>query len=599
MEYSAILHDMDKRFCYAIDKDLFVIRVQVKKDDIKEIILHYEDKYIPLEWKDTRKTIPMKKVATSQFHDYYEAQLQMHLICLRYYFEFTDMQGEKVYYGNYEFDKESITNRDRMFDCPQNLREEEMFEVPEWAANKVVYQIFPSRFAASQPIDKELWYKAPITSKDNLHGDLRGIIDHLDHIQKLGIDVVYLTPIFKATSSHKYDTIDYFIIDPEFGTNEIFEKLVKEAHQRGIRIMLDAVFNHCGYQHPFWQDVLMHGKESKYYDYFYILDADKPIFDGQVLDGVPQEIPREELNYRTFAYTPTMPKWNTGNPEVREYLLEAACFWTEKYHIDGWRLDVSNEVPHDFWREFRKRVKDRNPELYILGENWDNSLPWLMGDQFDAVMNYEFAMPIWKYFRKEKEGERIYSEEQFRYAIGRLLTSYPKNVTANLFNLLESHDTERILNRAGQDVSLVKLAYLFMFIFPGTPCVYYGGEIGMGGGEHSNRQCMIWEKEKQNRELFEFISRMIELRKKYDSFCSTELQWINSENSLALKKEGAKETLYVFMQKEGKTQEYVLPEELKEKCCMECISGKMVKLGKSIRLERNGYQMYLIFKETE
>ena len=142
MEYSAILHDMDKRFCYAIDKDLFVIRVQVKKDDIKEIILHYEDKYIPLGWKDTRKTISMKKVATSQFHDYYEAQLQMHLICLRYYFEFTDMQGEKVYYGNYEFSRECITNRDRMFDCPQNLREEEMFEVPEWAANKVVYQIF-------------------------------------------------------------------------------------------------------------------------------------------------------------------------------------------------------------------------------------------------------------------------------------------------------------------------------------------------------------------------------------------------------------------------------------------------------------------------
>lgn len=109
---------------------------------MKEVILHYEDKYIPMERKDTRMTLPMKKVATSQFHDYYEAQLQMHLICLRYFFEFTDMQGEKVYYGNYEFDKECITNRDRMFDCPQNLREEEMFEVPQWAANKVVYQIF-------------------------------------------------------------------------------------------------------------------------------------------------------------------------------------------------------------------------------------------------------------------------------------------------------------------------------------------------------------------------------------------------------------------------------------------------------------------------
>ena len=139
MEYSAIFHDMDKRFSYAVDKDLFVIRVQVKKDDMKEVILHYEDKYIPMERKDTRKTVPMKKVAVSQFHDYYEAQIKMHLICLRYFFEFTDTQGEKVYYGNYEFDKECITNRDRMFDCPQNLREEEMFEVPEWPSLTLVW----------------------------------------------------------------------------------------------------------------------------------------------------------------------------------------------------------------------------------------------------------------------------------------------------------------------------------------------------------------------------------------------------------------------------------------------------------------------------
>ena len=162
MEYSAIYHDMDKRFCYAIDKDLFVIRVQVKKDDMKEIILHCEDKYIPMERKDTKKTILMKKIATSQFHDYYEAQLQMHLICLRYYFEFTDTQGEKIYYGNYEFYKECITNRDRMFDCPQNLREEEMFEVPDWAANKVVYQIFPARFAASQRTFLLIQYGLPL-----------------------------------------------------------------------------------------------------------------------------------------------------------------------------------------------------------------------------------------------------------------------------------------------------------------------------------------------------------------------------------------------------------------------------------------------------
>ena len=265
MEYSAIFHDMDKRFCYAIDKDLFVIRVQVKKDDMKEVILHYEDKYIPMERKDTRMTLPMKKVATSQFHDYYEAQLQMHLICLRYFFEFTDMQGEKVYYGNYEFDKECITNRDRMFDCPQNLREEEMFEVPQWAANKVVYQIFPSRFATTQPVDKKLWYKAPITPIGcHLHLAISGgIIEHLDYIKDLGIDVVYLTPIFKSNSCHKYDTIDYYQVAPSFGTTEGLKELVQKSHERGMKVVLDAVYNHTGREFFAFQDILEKGEKVK------------------------------------------------------------------------------------------------------------------------------------------------------------------------------------------------------------------------------------------------------------------------------------------------------------------------------------------------
>ena len=230
---------------------------------MKEIFLHCEDKYIPMERKDTKKTILMKKIATSQFHDYYEAQLQMHLICLRYYFEFTDTQDEKIYYGNYEFSKECITNRDRMFDCPQNLREEEMFEVPQWAANKVVYQIFPSRFAATQPVDKKLWYKAPITPMDDLHGNLRGIIEHLDYIKDLGIDVVYLTPIFKSNSCHKYDTIDYYQVDPSFGTTEDLKELVQKSHERGMKVVLDAVYNHTGREFFAFQDILEKGEKSK------------------------------------------------------------------------------------------------------------------------------------------------------------------------------------------------------------------------------------------------------------------------------------------------------------------------------------------------
>ena len=259
-----------------------------------------------MERKDTRKTVPMKKVAVSQFHDYYEAQIKMHLICLRYFFEFTDTQGEKVYYGNYEFDKECITNRDRMFDCPQNLREEEMFEVPEWAANKVVYQIFPSRFAATEPVDKELWYKAPITPMDDLHGNLRGIIEHMDDIQNLGIDVLYMTPIFQSNSCHKYDTTDYYQIDPSFGTTEDLKELVQKAHERGMKVVLDAVYNHTGREFFAFADILENGEKSKYRDWYFI--------DGFPLKSEWGEIP----NFKCFGYYGGMPKLNLKNPEVEK-----------------------------------------------------------------------------------------------------------------------------------------------------------------------------------------------------------------------------------------------------------------------------------------
>ncbi|MDY6242786.1 MAG: alpha-amylase family glycosyl hydrolase [Lachnospiraceae bacterium] len=148
-----------------------------------------------------------------------------------------------------------------MFDCPQNLREEEMFEVPEWAANKVVYQIFPSRFAATEPVDKELWYKAPITPMDDLHGNLRGIIEHMDDIQNLGIDVLYMTPIFQSNSCHKYDTTDYYQIDPSFGTTEDLKELVQKAHERGMKVVLDAVYNHTGREFFAFADILENGEK--------------------------------------------------------------------------------------------------------------------------------------------------------------------------------------------------------------------------------------------------------------------------------------------------------------------------------------------------
>ena len=530
MEYSAIFHDMDKRFCYAIDKDLFVIRVQVKKDDMKEVILHYEDKYIPMERKDTRMTLPMKKVATSQFHDYYEAQLRMNLICLRYFFEFTDMQGEKVYYGNYEFDKECITNRDRMFDCPQNLREEEMFEVPQWAANKVVYQIFPSRFAATQPVDKELWYKAPITPVDDLHGNLRGIIEHLDYIKDLGIDVVYLTPIFKSNSCHKYDTIDYYQVDPSFGTTEDLKELVQKSHERGMKVVLDAVYNHSGREFFAFQDILEKGEKSKYLDWYFI--------DELPPRGEWGEIP----NFKCFGYYGGMPKLNLKNPEVEKYITDVACYWIKECDIDGWRMDVGDEISHFFWKNFRKAIKAVKKDMLIIGEIWHYAGDFLEGDEWDTVMNYPFYLNLIDLLADEK-----INVSQFVQNLGYLKGRLNKKCYPLMWNLIDSHDTARFLHLCHDNKKKQHLAAAFQLLLPGMPMVYYGDEYAMPGANDPDcRRGMYWDEEYQDKEMFEWYKQLLQVRKKYKCIVEGELIEAitrDEEETIVLIRKNSEETM--------------------------------------------------------
>ena len=530
MEYSAIIHDMDKRFCYAIDKDLFVIRVQVKKDDMKEVILHYEDKYIPMESKDTRITLPMKKVAVSQFHDYYEAQLQMNLICLRYFFEFTDMQGEKVYYGNYEFDKECITNRDRMFDCPQNLREEEMFEVPQWAANKVVYQIFPSRFASTQPVDKKLWYKAPITPMDDLHGNLRGIIEHLDYIKDLGIDVVYLTPIFKSNSCHKYDTIDYYQVDPSFGTTEDLKELVQKSHERGMKVVLDAVYNHTGREFFAFQDILEKGEKSKYLDWYFI--------DELPPKGEWGEIP----NFKCFGYYGGMPKLNLKNPEVEKYITDVACYWIKECDIDGWRLDVGDEISHFFWKNFRKAIKAVKKDMLIIGEIWHYAGDFLEGDEWDTVMNYPFYLNLIDLLADEK-----INVSQFVQNLGYLKGRLNKKCYPLMWNLIDSHDTARFLHLCNDNKKKQHLAAAFQLLLPGMPMVYYGDEYAMPGANDPDcRRGMYWDEEYQDKEMYNWYKKLMQIRKTHA--CTVEGELIETitndeEDTIVLIRKSGEETL--------------------------------------------------------
>lgn len=595
MNFAAVIHEPKSSYSYAYSKDKLHIRIKTSKNDVESIELLAVD---PFNWiprndgtgiydfdVESIYRIKMIKEQVTRDHDVWFAEISdINWKRIKYCF-ILENNNEKYILGShyrlpYTEDSSKLYDLFNYFNYPY-INEEDIYKAPEWVANTIWYQIFPKSFYGAE-------------GREN--GDLEGIIEKLDYIKDMGFNGIYLTPIFESPSDHKYDTTDYFKVDKEFGNNEILGELVKEAHKRGIKVMLDAVFNHCGFFHPFWQDVIEKGTDSKYFDCFYVLDKNKPIVYGEVKNGVPEEAPREELNYYTFAYTQAMPKWNTSNPIAREYLLNVASYWIEKYNIDGWRLDVSNEVSHDFWRELRKKVKAINKDVFLLGENWDNSYPWLQGDQFDAVMNYEFSIPIWSFFRLNNSSKIKYSAEEFKFEISKLLVGYPKHLTKNLFNLLDSHDTERFLNVVDGNIEVAKLAYIFLFTFPGTPCTYYGSEVGMTGGEHGNREPMIWEKEKQNQDLLLFIKKLIDLRKTHKSFKTENFSWVNIDtksNTLMYKKESEEEILYVILNNDNNSVEIQLPEELREKTITDCIEKKYTTLNNGIKVLPFGYKIYI------
>ncbi len=499
MEYAAIRHQSDKNYCYAIEKGHFVFRLQVKRGDIKRVILHYQDKYIPIEFMDTRAEIEMLPVACDDFHEYYETELKLDVVCLRYYFEIEDMEGKVTYYGNCLFQDEPFTDIERLYDCPQNLREEEMFHMPEWAANKVVYQIFPARFATDQQVEDELWYKTPMGRMDDLKGNIRGIINHLDHLQELGVDVLYMTPIFKSDSTHKYDTIDYYQIDPSFGTKEDLKELVEKAHARNMKVLLDGVFNHTGLKFFAFADIMEKGEKSEYLDWYYIQD-----FPLRMKWG-------EKPNFKTFAYFGGMPKLNLSNRAVQNYVIGVVKYWIRECDVDGWRLDVGDEVSHKFWKRFREEVKKEKADSLIVGEVWHYAPDFLEGDEWDTVMNYPFLNAVRDLIAYEK-----ITVSEFVNKLGFLKGNLHRKVYPVLFNLFDSHDTPRFLHLCDNDTKKQKLAAAFQLLCPGMPMIYYGDEFAMEGAHDPDcRRGMLWDEKRQNREMFEWYQKLILLRKNY------------------------------------------------------------------------------------
>lgn len=515
-----LFHQPYEPYAYAITSHKARLVLLASPCKFYRVTLHYGDRYV----KETTDSLAMRFAGFDGTHDVFVADVPVPTSRLKYVFEAAPMdrepdnQGDKLTSSIFIGEGGTSTDPEEagIFQIPY-LCAQDVFRVPEWVNSSVCYQIFPERFEngnpALTPAGAVTWDAKP--TRASMHGgDLPGITKRLDYLKALGVNLVYLTPVFAAGSNHKYDTFDYKKIDPQFGTKEDLRDLVTKAHELGIKVVLDAVFNHAGLRFAPFRDALEHGRESKYFDWFFI-------------DG--DEVDTKSVNYETFgtknAY---MPKLNVANPEVETFLLDVATYWIRECNIDGWRLDVANEISHVFWRRFREAVKAEKPDALIIGEVWHNSMPWLYGDQFDSVMNYVFRDACLKYFIK---GE--WSSVQFAEAMVRLLYLYPDAPTRAMFNLLGSHDTERILTLADEDVAKVALAFTFAFTFPGIPMLYYGDEIGMVGGQDPDcRRAMIWDEERQDLALQALVAHLAHLRTSQPALAGSRLDLLDVREDL-------------------------------------------------------------------
>lgn len=504
-----VFHQPYEPYAYAIQEKQARLVFLMEPKRAARVFVHFADRYA----EELTDVLEMKASGFDGTYTYYEIDVPVPTRKLKYAFE-VRLAEDTWWCGELGlFDTQLQAG---VFQLAY-IGRTDLFCVPDWVNHAVCYQIFPERFANGNPnlspAQIVSWDSTPAPNS-YFGGDIPGITQNLGYLKDLGVNLIYLTPIFKAHSNHKYDTADYFEIDEQFGTKSDVLKLVDTAHRLGMRIILDAVFNHSGFWFRPFQDVIQKGKESSYFDWFYI--------DGDVVDI-------DLVNYETFmSGIKSMPKLNVNHPEVERYLLEVGAYWVREFDIDGWRLDVANEVEQGFWRKFRAAVKGVKKDALILGEVWHNSLPWLKGDQFDGVMNYVFRELCLGLIVRQTMSVQTFAE-----SLTRLYYMYPEQATRSMFNLLGSHDTERILTLAENDVAKVKLAFLLQFAYPGIPMVYYGDEVGMVGGRDPDcRRGMTWDESLQNSDLKVFVQSLASLKANHPAFAGSGLTIRKAKNEV-------------------------------------------------------------------
>lgn len=574
MNKHAVLHLTEPPYAYGIDKDNLVVRIRTAKDDMKKVSVFYKDRY---DFQGEYIELLMDKKETTELFNYYEATLNVFERRFRYYFKLEDQQGEVILFNENGFmEKVPEENWKYTFNFPY-LCDGDIYEDVKWAKEGVVYQIFPDRFNNGDKTNDPkgtLPWGGEVTTYSTFGGDLKGITKKLDYLKDLGVTIIYSTPIFKSTSNHKYNTEDYYEIDPQFGDKEVFKELVKEAHKRGMRVILDAVFNHTGNDFFAFKDLIKNGEKSKYKDWYY---------------AHSYPIDREKVNYRTFATgISEMPKINTSVKEAKDYLLDVAEHWIREYDIDGWRLDVCDEVDHNFWREFRKRVKSIKKDALIIGEIMHEANSFLKGDQLDSIMNYPFKGALTDFFAKgEITGEIFFDNLVTTQAM------YMKNINFHMFNLIDSHDTARFLTEADGDKRRLMLAVAFQFSYIGIPYIYYGDEVGIDGGNDPDcRKCMIWDEEKQDKELLSFFKRVATIRKENKTLVYGDVEFVSYDNNVVVMKRISESEEYICIF--NNNLEYINVEL--SGSYTELYNEQLLNIEKELRLEPLGFK---ILKKVE
>ncbi len=491
----ALYHMPETEYAYARDSGTFCLRLRTARSDTPGAAVIYGGKY---DFWEKRQKKEMELTYRDRLYNYYCVELKPRDLRLVYVFELLE-GGRRLYYSEdgltegYDFSKAYYNAFQIAYLNP--------CDVPspvDWMGSACFYEIFVDRFFEGNT-DKDRsyinlpWGQIP-TPKSFAGGDLRGITKKLSYLEELGINALYLTPIFKSVSNHKYDIEDYFEVDGIFGTKEDFRELVDSAHERGIRVVLDAVFNHVSERCRQFRDVVKNGRSSNYFDWF-IIRGDR--------------VDREKVNYECFSQCGYMPKWNTSNREVQDYLISVGLYWLREYNIDGWRLDVSDEVSHQFWRRFRQALKSENPECVIIGENWHNANSYLRGDQYDSVMNYAFTKACLDFF-----AFGALDAEGFADRLNALLMRSTDTADNMMLNLLDSHDTHRFFTEVGEDRTKLKSALAVLYLFVGAPCIYYGTEIALPGGYDPDcRRTMDWAKAEERGDIWQLLRGLTRLKR--------------------------------------------------------------------------------------